>query len=262
MLRKLFSILAILLVSGHSLASNFVIGNMCFEVLDENEHTASLAVCWDKGETVDIPGYVEWKGQRYRVVEIATLAMRNCPSMKNLNIPQTCEKIKTTALYYSSKLEVIHVAEENAIYSDVDGVLFSKDQHTLYFYPQGRVKETYYVPNGVTTIADYAFFKNERLKTLHFPNSLMYIGQMACAGCHSLNNITLPENIAEVGSYAFYDCDSLMNVKVTRTSPFKLGEHSFSYLTCLNGELLLNGSAGPKIAEEFRKYGFLKVGFY
>ena len=29
-----------------------------------------------------------------------------------------------------------------------------------------------------------------------------------------------------------------------------------------NGELLLNGSAGPKIAEEFRKYGFLKVGFY
>ena len=52
MLRKLFSILAILLVSGHSLASNFVIGNMCFEVLDENDHTASLAVCWDKGETV------------------------------------------------------------------------------------------------------------------------------------------------------------------------------------------------------------------
>ena len=146
MLRKLFSILAMLLVSGHSLASNFVIGNMCFEVLDENEHIASLAVCWDKGETVNIPGYVEWKGQRYRVVEIATLAMRNCPSMKNLNIPQTCEKIKTTALYYSSKLEVIHVAEENAIYSDVDGVLFSKPDKRLICYPCAFTQTEYSIP--------------------------------------------------------------------------------------------------------------------
>ncbi len=262
MLRKLLAISFALLVSSRLLATNFVLGNMCFEVLDEEEHTASLALCWAKTDTVNVPENVEWKGEHYRVVEIATLALRNSTAMRILNIPQTCVKIHTTALYYSPVLERINVAQGNTAYSDIDGVLYSKDHHTLCFYPQGRMNETYRIPTGVTTIANNAFFKCGKLQQLLFPDSTTYIGQSACSGCHAMTAVSLPEHLAEIASYAFYDCPNLKTVRVLGNGEFKMGECMFSYLTYIDGELQLSGSVSRQVIERFRKIGFSKVSFY
>ncbi len=35
--------------------------------------------------------------------------------------------------------------------------LFDKNRETLLFYPSGKQEKSYIVPNGVTTIKEYAF---------------------------------------------------------------------------------------------------------
>ena len=262
MLKKLIVISALVLVGARALAMNFVIGNMCFEVKSKDEHTVSLVLCWTKNEIVDIPEIVTWQGQDYQVIDIAPLALRNSPAMKQLNVPKTCANIHAATFYYSSLLERVNVADDNEVYSDVDGVLYSKDRRTLYLYPQGRQETTYHTPEGVTVIADNAFFKCRMLKALSFPQSLTRIGQSAFAGCHALREITISEHVTEIGSYAFYDCLKLLSVKILGKEAIKLGEHVFSYSTYINGELLLRKDASSALTDKFRKSGFSNIIFY
>ena len=260
--RNLFAILVMLLVSCRLLATNFVIDSMCFEVINNNDRKVSLALCWDNNIIVDIPEIVEWQDQSYKVVEIAPFALRNCLAMKQLKVPKTCVKIHTTSLYYPPLLERIILDQDNTAYSDIDGVLFNKEQTILYSYPRGRMNETYNVPDGVTTIADNAFFKCTWLHILKFPTSLTQIGQSAFAGCHALESLTLPEHLVEVDHYAFYDCAHLHSVKVMGNDAILLGEQLFSYTTYINGELQLNSKACPQTVFQFRKLGFSRISFF
>ncbi|MCI9082639.1 MAG: leucine-rich repeat domain-containing protein, partial [Lachnospiraceae bacterium] len=62
------------------------------------------------------------------------------------------------------------------------------------------------VPDGVTSIARFAFHGCSSLTDITLPSSVTIIGDYAFDGCSSLTDITLPSSVTIIGDYAFDGC--------------------------------------------------------
>lgn len=87
--------------------------------------------------------------------------------------------------------------------------------------PEGAFRETdiekVIILDGVTHIADSAFYECKSLVSVILPNSLMSIGSAAFSGCQSLENITLPNSLTIIGPHAFYCCFKLKTIVIPRS---------------------------------------------
>jgi hypothetical protein len=71
------------------------------------------------------------------------------------------------------------------------------------------------IPNGVTRIADRAFWEARGLQEISIPNSVTSIGNHAFAVCLSINNINVPDSVISLGNEVFYRCSSLTNIRLS-----------------------------------------------
>lgn len=99
-------------------------------------------------------------------------------------------------------LREILVDEGNASFQSVDGVLYSADGTELLYYPCFRADSHFAVPDNVTKIGDYAFYRAAKLQTVELPAGLREIGAYAFSDS-GLTEITLPEGLETVGDAAF-----------------------------------------------------------
>ena len=80
----------------------------------------------------------------------------------------------------------------------------------------------------VTKIADKAFYKNTKLKTVTIPSTVTEIGSKAFYGCRKLTKVTIPKNVKVIGSKAFYGCKKIAKVTVKSTKLNKVGSKAFT----------------------------------
>jgi len=123
------------------------------------------------------------------------------------------------AFIYADCLQSIEVAPGNAIYSSVDGVLFSEDKIKLYEYPAGRAG-AYSVPAGVVYMEGYAFASRNKLTSITLPSTLSYVPEYAFAYCQNLRTATIAEGVGGVGQFAFQSCPSLTRVSLPKSTEF------------------------------------------
>ncbi|WP_010167184.1 leucine-rich repeat domain-containing protein [Candidatus Epulonipiscium viviparus] len=68
------------------------------------------------------------------------------------------------------------------------------------------------VPEGVTFIAEKAFYKCTNVTEIILPDSIVSIGKFAFDFCSSLHKIELSPNITHIGTGAFSRCSSLKHI--------------------------------------------------
>ena len=122
-------------------------------------------------------------------------AFSYCTALTSVTIPASVTTIEDDAFYYCTGLE-------SAYYDgDIEGwcnICFVKDDSTplkyatsLYFKIDGEytlVTEVV-IPDGVTALRDYLFYKYD-----------------------NLTKIRISANVTRIGNYAFYDCDNLAEI--------------------------------------------------
>ena len=64
----------------------------------------------------------------------------------------------------------------------------------------------------VTTIGDYSFLHEEKIKKVVLPKGVISIGDSAFCGCTCLTDINFPESLISIGSNAFEKCISLTEI--------------------------------------------------
>ena len=112
--------------------------------------------------------------------------------------------------YYSPQyVESFVIAAENTAYSTVNGVLFSKDGKTLIAYPHRKPTVIYTIPDGVTTIGQYAFYNADDLETVVIPEGVTKIEQYAFADCNNIYECILPSSLTDIDQNAFHYCNNL-----------------------------------------------------
>jgi len=91
------------------------------------------------------------------VESIGDLAFVRCQGVKEITIPKSVLSIAGDAFVVNTALTAIHVSKDNPNYTDVDGVLYSKDKTKMIKYPGAYAKETLIIPHGVRTISEAVF---------------------------------------------------------------------------------------------------------
>ncbi len=120
------------------------------------------------------------------VTSIGGFAFAYCEFLTEITISDSVTSIEDDAFDGCTSLKNINVSPNNLTYSSIDGVLYSKDGTELIRFPPGSEKNTFQVPDSVTTIGDKAFH-----------------------GCSSLTEITIPNSVTTIGGEAFWGCTSL-----------------------------------------------------
>ena len=153
--------------------------------------------------------------------------------LKSVSLPSTVakmtesnEKSDANPFAFCENLEEIYVAEGNKAYKSDGNCVMRREDNTLVAgckaskipsYTehigrsafQGAALESVALPEGVTSIEDYAFARNDRLKEITLPQSLTSIGKYAFLWCAALESIALPDGVTSVGDNAFSTCVSL-----------------------------------------------------
>ena len=117
---------------------------------------------------------------------IKDLAFMGCNGLMELTIPSGVSFIGDGIVKDCQNIERIRVESENSNFRSVDGVLFNKHQDRLIIFPVNHSSNEYTVPEGVKTIAPYAFVNSKKLKSVSLPSSMSIIGQDAFIGCVNL----------------------------------------------------------------------------
>lgn len=106
-----------------------------------------------------------------------------------IKIPASVTDIYVTALYNTSNLTNIMVADDNMFYKSVEGVLYTKNGKTLIRYTVNHVREIFDIPDMVENINQYAFHTSNYLKELYIPSSVKIIGASAIRNCGVLERV-------------------------------------------------------------------------
>jgi len=182
------------------------------------------------------------------VTTIGDFAFENCTSLANITIPGSVTSIGCFDFDFCDRLAVINVASDNSAYTAVDGVLYNKDKTILHTYPAGKTGNEFNIPEGVTSIGDFAFNRCSSLTSLTIPNSVTNISESAFVLFDRLavinvasdnsaytavdgvlynknktilytypagktgNEFNIPEGVTSLEYFAFVDCKSLTSV--------------------------------------------------
>jgi hypothetical protein len=116
--------------------------------------------------------------------------------------------------WHSYKNSIVIVVIENGV-TNIGNYAFSNYQYSSssddsYFYYN---LQSVTIPNSVTIIGYYAFYRCKSLSTVVFPESLESMGSYAFGRC-AFTTLVIPDNVKTIGSYAFSSCSSLYSVTI------------------------------------------------
>ena len=136
-----------------------------------------------------------------------------CDLLKSITIPEGVTSIGDSAFNDCSSLKEVHISDIAAWCSiDFEGVFANPLLNFAALYLNGELVTSLEIPDGVTSIGNFAFSGCISLTSITIPDGVTSIGEYAFAGCISLTSITIPDGITSIGEYAFTACGSLESI--------------------------------------------------
>lgn len=156
------------------------------------------------------------------LLSIGATAFTGCTSLTSITIPESVTSIGRGAFIRCSSLVSFH-----GKFASSDG-LFIIDSGNLLAVAMGALDESLDIPQGVTSIADYAIQGCSSLTSITIPEGVTSIGVGAFNGC-SITTITIPSTVTSIGDHAFYSCFQLRNLTVLPQTPPSGGNEMFNF---------------------------------
>ena len=176
------------------------------------------------------------------VTSIGYSAFDFCVNLTEIVIPDSVTSIGNYAFSWCENLTNITVEENNTAYKSIDGHLYSKDGKTLIQYAVGKTATLFTIPDGVTSIAWYAFRGCSSLTEIVIPDSVTSIGGSAFSNCNSLTEIVIPNSVTSIGYETFYNCYNLTEI-VIPDSVTSIDERAFFW--CKNLTIYCEAESEP-----------------
>ena len=202
-------------------------------VAEDNPYFCAVdGILHDKAEKTLIAYPAGKKDPVYSVINDVTVisqgAFGGVQYLQTLQIPATVNSITESTFELATSLQNIDVAEENTVYCDIDGVLYTADHKTLLAYPIARTDVSYAIAPTTEIIANSAFAYCSALENVTFPDMLLSVGEYAFAGCTGLTKLNLPQTLREIQQCAFLDCKNLLSCLIL-SNVTTIGADAFSH---------------------------------
>ena len=170
-------------------------------------------------------GYYE-KGTFYRakftevvlgdnVTSIGDWGFYSCSELKSITIPSSLRNIEYDA-FAGCSITRVDISDLSAWckikYDDVTSSPFRGGKGNIYL--NGALLKDIVIPESVTEIKSYAFYKTESITSIQIHDKVTMIGDYAFYGCKSLYDVTIGNRVTSIGNAAFAYCDSLTSVTI------------------------------------------------
>lgn len=96
------------------------------------------------------------------------------------------------------------------------------------------------IPNGVTSIANFAFYDCDGLISVTIPESVISIDHKAFYDCDGLISVSIPKSVKTIGNEAFSSCGRIKSLSIPG-SVENIGDKVFAYCENLNSLVLEEG---------------------
>ena len=146
------------------------------------------------------------------VTSIGDYAFEACYKLTSVTIPSSVTNIGKYVFSNCYNLTGIFVNQNNPNYASESGCLYNKSKTKLIQYPIGNSRNSFTIPDGVTSIGDFSFGNCERLTSVTIPDGVTSIDYQAFSGCKELRTVTIPVSVTSIGHIAFANCRSLSDV--------------------------------------------------
>ena len=255
-MKILFTLLLLTLLPFSAMAEGddpVLIDGICYNLINKGLLAEVTANPNRYSGDVVIPSSVSYEGSEYMVTSIGSEAFSRCSDMTSLTIPVSVTKIGGGAFGGNKNLSALHISDLKVWCSiPFDNPTANPLAEAHHLYLNGEEITELVIPQGITSISEYAFTGCSALTSLQIPESVTKIGVgafEACSSlvsltlpgsldiisaflfksCKSLTSVVLPEGVKNIGLYAFQDCSSLVSV----TLPSSItGVDQFSFEGC------------------------------
>ena len=224
------------------------------ELIDENIINVSGSSIREGSDTTRLAGLLKIDSN---ITEIYWRAFQNCKLLTGIEIPTSVSKIYSSNAFngctnltyfnYLGTLEDYLTKLEFAVGSALSNPMYYT--HSIYLNGT-KLEGVINIPDGITTIPNYAFYSNwditgikfsdsvTKINTyafsncinlkddlIEFSNNLTTIGSSAFSGCSSLTNLIVPESVVRIERNAFRNCTSLESIfigsNITQMCPYE-----------------------------------------
>ena len=149
----------------------------------------------------------------------------NCYSLTSITLPDSISYIESNPFYWCNGSVKIEISDNHPYLSIFDGVLFTKTDNRILYYPETYDESEYLIPAGTKAIGAYAF-SGSKLTSVVIPDSVTCIEYGAFFSSDDLISVTIPDSVVTIGKQAFYSCDRLSSVFIP-ASVKEIGELCF-----------------------------------
>lgn len=179
-------------------------------------------------------------------------------NIESINIPASVTTIDERAIYNCALLGSITVDEKNSVYDSRDNcnAIIKTKTNELIVGCYNTV-----IPNGVKSIANYAFEEVGHLGDVIIPPSVTSIGDYAFKGSF-LTGVYLPPSITSIGKYAFAWNSGIKEIVACMATPPTIAETTFTSDIVENAKLIVppDTKAKYQAAEYWKKFKTIEEG--
>ena len=157
------------------------------------------------------------------VTSIGYNAFADCSGLTSVTIPNSVTSIGSSAFSCCSGLTSVTVDKNNGTYDSRDNcnAIIETSTNKLIVGCNNTI-----IPNSVTAISEYAFFRCSGLTSVTIPNSVTSIGDGAFCDCTGLTFVSIPNSVTSIGYNTFYYCSGLTSVTIPN-SITSIGDRAF-----------------------------------
>ncbi len=147
------------------------------------------------------------------IITIGKEAFDNHDKLETITIPASVTSIGDDVFSRCTALKFVDVTEGNALYQSKDGVVYNKQDKSIYFVPralQGDVTILDGCP-GLSSSLEKRF-SSSGIVSIVIPGSVKSIIRDAFEYCKSLQKVTICEGVTKIENGAFDSCTALQEI--------------------------------------------------
>ena len=198
-----------------------------------------IVYVWKNGTCIsdeaNIPEKITCEDVEYTVTAIREKGLSGFSGLTSVTIPYTITSIGNDVFSGCREIVSVKVESGNVTYDSREdcNAIIETSTNTLI----AGCKSTF-IPNSVTRIGNFAFYRCIGLTSITIPNSVTTIGECAF-GATGLAAVEIPNSVTSIGDFAFGACGYLASVTIPN-SVTSIGDWAFSSCSALTSVIVPN----------------------